>query len=162
MGAMAWWRYTGRVMTRAGYTDWIWVPLLRRCWVGPYKVEVTPIVAGKGFLFDGLLQVVTIRDVLLGRALYEELFPYSTVAAIYPSVVKRPIGNWFERASGDRRETTTYNVELEIQTRDGQFSQIIRIPLGPWEKRAHRVVDAILSVYPEITTEARRRGGFRP
>jgi len=153
---MAWWRYTGRVMTRAGYADWIWVPFLRRCWIGPYKVEVTPIVAGKAFLFDGLLQVVTMRNVLLGRTLYEEVFPYSTVAEIYPSVIvkEHPDVDWLERLGGDPRKVTTYSVELEIQTRDEQFSQIIRIPLGPWEKRAHRVVDAILNVYPEIERES--------
>ena len=75
---MASWRYTGRVMTRAGYTDWIWVPYLRRCWVGPDKVEVThPIIFGRGFLFDGLRRVVTIRRCLLGRTLSEEEIPFS-------------------------------------------------------------------------------------
>ena len=69
-------------------------------------------------------------------------------------VKEHPDVDWLERAGGDPRKVTTYGVELEIQTRDGQFSEIIRIPFGRWEKRAHRVVDAILSVYPEIKRES--------
>ena len=65
-------------MARAGYTDWIWIPFFRRCWIGPDKVEVThPIIFGRGFLFDRAKQVVTIRRYLLGLPLSTKEIPFS-------------------------------------------------------------------------------------
>ena len=62
----------------AGYTDWIWIPFFRRCLVGQGKVEVTPpIVFGRGFVFDGTRQVVSIRRRLLWMTLSEEEIPFS-------------------------------------------------------------------------------------
>ncbi len=67
-------------MGQAGYTDWIWVPYFRRCRVGDDRVEITPpIIFGRGFLFDGARQVVTIRRCLFGLTLSKEEVPFSDV-----------------------------------------------------------------------------------
>ena len=67
-------------MTRPGYTDWIPIGLTRHCRVDEDKVEIThPVIFGRGFLFDGARQVVTIRRCLFGLTLSEQEMPFSDV-----------------------------------------------------------------------------------
>ncbi len=124
-------------MARPGYTDWIWVPFLRRCLVGLDKVEITPIVVGQGFVFDGMRRVVTIRRCLLGRMLSEEEIPFSDIGGIHLS----------ESQKARPKDISDYHIELRISTRDRHFL----IPVGWWKRRADSVLAAIL----KVTTPAR-------
>ena len=113
-------------MARAGYTDWIWIPLFRRCWVGPVKVEVThPIIFGRGFLFDGLRRVVTVRRCLLGRTLSEEEIPFSELT-MHKFIVVTHGGGFLE---------VTYRIDI---ARGEQFH------IEVWgDERSDRVLTAI-------------------
>ncbi len=117
-------------MARAGYTDWIWIPFFRRCWIGPDKVEVThPIIFGRGFLFDGLRRVVTIRRCLLGRTLSEEEIPFSELYMDTRRVVTDSLGTY----GGD----VSHRIHIVAR---GESSHI---DFWGFEERARRVLAAI-------------------
>ena len=118
---------------QARYTDWIRVPFFRRCWVGPDRIEVThPIIFGRGFLFDGLRRVVTIRRCLLGRTLSEEEIPFSEFT------MKRNVRRVVSDAGSTYGGTVTYRIDMDA--RGEQFH--IEFSSGH-DKRATRVLTAI-------------------
>ena len=119
-----------RQQTTAGYSDWIWIPYFRRCWVSEDRTELThPIIFGRGFLFDRARQVVTIRQCLLGFTLSEEEIPFSHLSLRFRK----------KTSYGEYGDPYTSAAFIDIEAPGKRFFVAFVLSEG----RAHRVLAAI-------------------
>lgn len=122
----------------AGHFDWIWVPFVRRCWVGEDRVELTPpLIFGRSYLFDGTRQVVTIRRCLLGRTLSEEEISFSDV-----TIRPRKRHNRETSPDGSSRELTPIQF-IDITVVHGKANTFGGFRGVRGEERPRRILEAI-------------------
>jgi hypothetical protein len=96
------------------FDDEIWITPVRRCWVHRDTVGISPpMLFGRGFLFDGTRQVVTVRRCLLRLPLSKQEIPFSDVT------VRVGTGS-YRFGYGGEAGRTLYSVKMDI-TSGGEF-----------------------------------------
>ena len=133
-----------RQQTTAGYSDWIWIPYFRRCWVSADRVELThPIIFGRGFLFDRARQVVTIRRCLLGLPLSKQEIPLSDVTISLGSRYYKPTSGYYTGSFWSPGSPGGTQYFIKITTTDGREIKVFGREGFGKSKRLKRILAAI-------------------